>query len=266
MRGSAGLPHRSIGVAFAVIAIAVGWATLPAFARHTPGPTYTRGTVSHTNGKRFTFVSPSKGAFHVHITHLTEFMEHEKRIKPRPMRVGMHVGVHGYIHDRSMAAIEITIYPSTSHAPPKETTLRGYVVGTKHRLLFAKLGHEHYRFKLAKGAKITYRDRPARLSRAKPGERVDVRYYKSGSMLLATSVLLLVIQPKPHHTTTIYGIAEENTRGFFTLHEVDGRTVSIKSSEHVDGFRGYPLGSTFTKASWSRQQCITWPPYPSRPA
>jgi len=218
-------------------------------SRHRPGPVTIRGTVTAVGHHSFQFVSPSKGGYTALLSKLTSYWEHHVVLKHRHITVGTHVGVRGYLSHRKMTAIRVTVYPS-KRSTPKESTLRGTVVKTGSRWIDVMLGKKRYHFVLARGAKVIYRLNPVRLKQAKPHERVDVRWYRSAKTLVATHVLLLVIQVHHPRSHFEHGLVIRRIRGGFELETVAGARMRVSYPGHVSvgeivSVRGYMAGGLF---------------------
>jgi YD repeat-containing protein len=94
-------------------------------------------------------------------------------------------------------------------------------------------GSRRYHFVLAAGAGVIYRSLPAKLSSAKPGQRVDVRYYQSGSRYLATRIELLVIHVHHPRASTEYGTVGRTVPHGFVLETLSGSPLMVIYSGHV---------------------------------
>lgn len=196
-------------------------------SRHRVGPVFIRGTVSEISIRGFRLVSPSKGTLAVETSNLTTYKERSRPVRPSAVQVGAHVGVHGYLSGRTIRAVSVTIYVGRHKAKPKEFTLRGTVIRVGTDWINVALGKRSYHIVLAPGAKVEYRLLPARLSTAKSGQRVDVRYYVSGGKLLATRVELLVIHIHHPRTHTEYGTVSRLLHAGFVLETIHGQQITV---------------------------------------
>jgi hypothetical protein len=100
-------------------------------ARHTTGAQTIRGTASGVTSRGFTLLSPSKGPLAVSVTKDTKFSGGQ-------VHSGSHIGVHGFVHGKSIVAISVRIYPSK--AAPKAYSVRGVVAAVRGSVLDVRVG------------------------------------------------------------------------------------------------------------------------------
>lgn len=110
---------------------------------------------------------------------------------------GDHVGVHGFLRGRSLAAITVRVYPT--HVAPKSQSFRGTVVSISHDRIDVRVGKQTTHARLTSATPVRTGSRVGSIRDIRPGDRVLIRVTGAACCLVVEHVHIYRHKPILHH-------------------------------------------------------------------
>jgi hypothetical protein len=201
--------------------------------RHATGAQTLRGTAGAVTAHGFTLTSPSKGRYSVQVTSNTEF--DEAGVKGRvTLHDGDHVGVHGFVRGRTIAAITVKIYPS--HAAPKPYSMRGSVTSTAHGTLTLSVGGRSVSARWTATSTVTTSSGSAKASAVHAGSSVLVRL-QPGKPLPTVVHVHVYGSASPKQHVKLKGTILSDSQGSFVL-QSGSRRYTVRAGSGMKVYDG----------------------------
>jgi hypothetical protein len=201
--------------------------------RHPTGAQTLRGTAGAVTSHGFTLTSPSKGSFSVQVTANTQV--DESGVKGRvSVHDGDHVGVHGFVRGRTIAAITVKVYPS--HAAPKPYSVRGSVASVARGTITIAVGGKQINARWTAASTVTTSAGSATSAAVRTGSSVEVRL-QPGKPLPAILHVHVYGSAAPKRHVKLNGTVLTSSGGSFVV-QVGSRRYAVRAGSGMKVYDG----------------------------